>query len=71
MGHYYHFGNKEGRQICEQDFYSIYPNFDYEFYENFYSGIKAQGWNKYQLMGHYYRDGVTEGRIICEEKKEK
>ena len=45
----------------------MYPDFDYEFYENFHMDIKKQGWNKYELMGHYYHYGKKEGRLIKEE----
>ena len=65
--HYENYGFLEERQICEQDFYSMYPDFEYEFYENFHSDIKPQKWNKYELMGHYYHFGNKEGRQICEQ----
>ena len=67
QNHYINHGSFEGRQICEEDFYSMYPDFDYEFYENFHMDIKKQGWNKYELMGHYYHYGKKEGRLIKEE----
>ena len=41
--------------------------FNYEFYENFHSDIKEQGWNKDQLKLHYQSFGFNEGRIIYEE----
>ena len=64
--HYNVYGKYEGRMINEEDFYSLYPDFDIEFYKEFYMDIKAQNWNKYELMGHYSNFGINEERLSSE-----
>jgi hypothetical protein len=59
----------EGRIGSEQEFYKLYPEFEYEFYRMFYPDLGILFNNdKYLLMRHYEDNGKMEGRIGSEQE---
>jgi glycosyltransferase involved in cell wall biosynthesis len=65
--HYEDNGKKEGRLVCENDFYNKFPTFDLDFYRKFYPelGILFNE-DKYLIIKHYEDNGLQEGRLGCE-----
>lgn len=64
--HYKHIGRKYNYLGSEQEFWKLYPEFDYKFYISNYSDIDH--FTLHQAMHHYHNHGKMEGRICSQNK---
>ena len=61
-------GIHEKRIGSEKEFYSMYPDFDFSFYNGFYTDLDCLDGNTYKLMNHYHTLGINEQRFGSEKE---